>query len=539
MRVAWVLCGVLAVTVAVPVRAAFAHGDEAHPILFVNGSWFDGERFVRRDLYSVGGELRARHDGAVDDTVDLTGRFVVPSFADAHTHAFSDTAGFGRDARRFLAAGILFVKNPNNPASSVAAVRERVNRPQTVEVRFANGGLTSRGGHPAQIYENGDPQGHRWADDAYVAVSDLAELERKWPRVLAARPDFVKVYLESSEAHASRRDAPEFFGRRGLDPALLGPVVERAHRARLTVSCHVTSSADFHAAVAAGVDEISHLPLAPIADADAREAARRGIVVVTTTVSHRPADGVPDLDGLHRENLRRLVSAGARLALGTDHPTLTVVDEVERVRALGVLDDAALLRLLTYESAKVIFPERKLGPLAPGVEASFLVLAGDPLQDFSQLRRVDMRFKRGVRVEPPPAPDAKPSVAEAMMAPLMSGDLDGALALYHRLKRDEPGVHDFGEQALNQLGYAILRHGSAATAIAVFLKNAEAFPRSPNVYDSLADGYLAARDTIRAAAAYDRVLEVLAAEHGGRPEFRKQLETRAREQLARLRPAKD
>lgn len=527
MLLAWMAC-------LAPPPAAHAHGDEAHPIWLAHGAWFDGHRFTQRDFYSVGGELRLHYEGPVDDTLDLSGRFVVAPFADAHTHAFSDTSDNRRDERRFLSAGILYAKNPNNPTSRVAAVRALVNRARTADVIFANGGLTSSGGHPAQIYEGGDPRSSRWEDDAYFTADDDRQLERKWPRVLAGRPDFIKVYLESSEFHMSRRGREEFFGRRGLDPALLPDVIAYAHRAGLEVSCHVTTGADFHAAVAAGVDEINHLPLAAITEGDARDAARRGIVLVTTLVSHRAPEGT-DLDSLHRENLERLMKAGVRLALGTDHPTRTVLDEAERLRSLAIFDEAALLRLLTYETARAIFPQRRLGPFEHGVEASFLVLEGDPLRDPSNLRRVLLRFKRGVPIEPPAAPQTKPSVAEAMMGPLMQGDLSGALALYDRLEREQTDQYDFGEQALNQLGYALLRHGATANAVAVFLKNAEVFPESPNVYDSLADGYLAAGDSARAATAYDRALEALTRDTSARPEFRRQLEARARERLARLR----
>ncbi|NOT32935.1 MAG: hypothetical protein HOP12_02060, partial [Candidatus Eisenbacteria bacterium] len=242
------------------------HGDTVHTLRLANGEWFDGHAFVRRDFYSVEGALRNHWSGAVEETLDLSGRFVVPAFADAHSHLFSDTAGFAADLERDLRAGVLFVKNPNNPTSLVSAMRKRVNQARTVDVVYANGGLTAGNGHPAQIYDGATATASpRWIDDAYFTIDDRKQLELKWPRVVAGRPDFIKVYLEHSEAHAARSHDPTRRGGFGLDPALLPTIVRRAHGAGLTVSAHVASAADFRVAMTSGVDEITHLPLERLA----------------------------------------------------------------------------------------------------------------------------------------------------------------------------------------------------------------------------------------------------------------------------------
>jgi imidazolonepropionase-like amidohydrolase len=42
-----------------------------------------------------------------------------------------------------------------------------------------------------------------------------------------------------------------------------------------------------------------------------------------------------------------------------------------------------------------IFPPRKLGALGDGYESSFLVLEGNPIQDFSMVNRIRLRVKQG------------------------------------------------------------------------------------------------------------------------------------------------
>jgi imidazolonepropionase-like amidohydrolase len=512
---------------------AASHGGERHDVVLTGGRWWDGSTFVPRErVYSVGGELRLA-PAAVKDTVDLAGRWVLPPLADAHTHLLSDTSGFSRTLRRLLEAGVLYAQNPNSFTSQVAAVRSRLDHPGTLEMRFANGGLTSPGGHPVQIYEREGASGARTrGDDAYFEVADRAELDLRWPRVLAGKPDFIKVYLESSEFHAARAKDPAYFGRRGLDPALLPELVRRASAAGLPVSAHVTSAADFRAAVAAGVKEIAHLPLAPITREDAAAAARAGVTVVTTVVSHRPAGAVADPNALHRENLRLLREAGVAIVIGTDHPMLTAADEAIALARLGGFTPAEVLRMLTETTTRYLHPGRKVGRLAAGDEASFVVLEGDPIADLENLKRVAWSMSRGYRVELPVLPPTKPSIADSMAPLLMRGDLPGALALHERTRRERPNDFDFGEQQLNALGYRMLQHGAVEGALAIFRRNAEVFPNSANVHDSMADAHLAARDSVAAAASYRKLLEMLPANPHYSAEYRAGLEKRAKEFLA-------
>jgi imidazolonepropionase-like amidohydrolase len=42
-----------------------------------------------------------------------------------------------------------------------------------------------------------------------------------------------------------------------------------------------------------------------------------------------------------------------------------------------------------------VVPGRKIGHLKPGYEASFLMLSGDPLLDFTNVQKVELRIKQG------------------------------------------------------------------------------------------------------------------------------------------------
>jgi imidazolonepropionase-like amidohydrolase len=230
------------------------------------------------------------------------------------------------------------------------------------------------------------------------------------PPTSRSERDFLKTFLLYTKEFERRRDSPEFFGRRGLDPALLPRLVEKAHRDGLRVTTHVETPADFHHAVAAGVDEVAHLPgyVVPrsrqpagylISEQDARLAGRRGMVVVTTSSLAQQREKDPErlkaIQDLQVRNLRLLQRYGVPISLGSDDSSLTARTEALYLQAVGAFDNRTLLRLWCETTPRAIFPGRRIGRLQPGFEASFLVLAGDPVAEFSNVTRIRMRFKQG------------------------------------------------------------------------------------------------------------------------------------------------
>lgn len=369
---------------------------------FVNGLWFNGQTFEPKTVYSVNGVFQMKHDGEVTATIDLENAYAIPPFAEAHNHHFMNGFLYEQQIKDYLAKGIFYAKNPNSLPYLTEPISEKVNIASSVDVSYSNGGITATDGHPVQIFdsmaERGMIKGLTKKDmegQAYYIVNNEAELTRQWTRIKASKPDFIKAYLERSEEYEKRKDDPKFYGKKALNPALLPKIVKLAHKDNLRVSVHVTSSADFHTSVMAGVDEITHLPLALITEEDAIATAKRGIVVVTTTTSHRPTDGVSNIHEIHRANLLLLHKHGVKLALGTDNFEITVLEEALNLYKLNVFDNLTLLKMWTDMTAKTIFPKRKIGEIKDGYEASFITLEENPLKDFSAVKKVKFRFKQG------------------------------------------------------------------------------------------------------------------------------------------------
>ncbi|MVT09610.1 serine hydrolase [Chitinophaga tropicalis] len=77
----------------------------------------------------------------------------------------------------------------------------------------------------------------------------------------------------------------------------------------------------------------------------------------------------------------------------------------------------------------------------------------------------------------------------------------------YRHQRENGGVH-IEEDMINSIGYQLLRAKNIDAAIAVFKQNADDFPKSGNVWDSLAEGYMIKGNKQLAIEYYEKSYEL-------------------------------
>ncbi|MGE3465696.1 MAG: hypothetical protein AB7J13_02080, partial [Pyrinomonadaceae bacterium] len=280
-----------------------------------------------------------------------------------------------------------------------------------IDVSLTFAPLTGTDGHPIGVRKSYLEQGF-YGDlfknlkeiegHGYVIVDNEKDLSEKWAEILSAKPDFIKVMLLYSEEYEKRKDDPAYFGRKGLDPKLLPEIVRKAHLQGLRVSVHVTTATDFHHAVLSGADEIAHVPGghdgSKISPDDARTAAKRGITVVTTAGLVRRRSKAADYDKLFEAvkfNLKTLRDAKVRLAIGSDEYGDSSLGEATFLAGLGVYSNLEILKMWAEVSTETTFPQRKVAKLKDGYEASFLVLNGNPIENFENFQKIEMRVKQG------------------------------------------------------------------------------------------------------------------------------------------------
>lgn len=110
---------------------------------------------------------------------------------------------------------------------------------------------------------------------------------------------------------------------------------------------------------------------------------------------HHASSADEPVEQVLKDNLSLLHRAGVPLVIGSDHAD-TSLAEVLHLHSLGLFDNLTLLKMWCEATPAAIFPTRKIGRFAEGYEASFLALAGNPIEDFSQVQAIRRRFKQGV-----------------------------------------------------------------------------------------------------------------------------------------------
>ena len=89
-----------------------------------------------------------------------------------------------------------------------------------------------------------------------------------------------------------------------------------------------------------------------------------------------------------------MVESKIPIALGSDESDGNGMKEIFYIYENKLLDPLKLLQIAT-ETPQLMFPNRKIGKLKNGYEASFLVLDKNPLEDFETIKNIKMRFKQG------------------------------------------------------------------------------------------------------------------------------------------------
>ena len=396
-------------------------------VAYVDGHVWDGEHFVKRTLFVQSGRF-VKETTAVDTTIDLDGGYVVPPFGDAHTHSLG-VGGISVPVAHnvFMQNGVFYAADLTNPYSEIAAVREWrgmesmsirewFEKPMTIDVAFALGGITATGSWPAPAFEPEDSPDATWTaeGDAFWFMDTVEDVQEKWPEYIAQEPDIVKVYISYVDHDEGRGECGV-----GLCPEVLRVIVKRAHDAGKRVFAHVNTAADVSLALEAGVDALAHLPLGNdgisieeagpylLSTETIRRIGEKNMVVVPTALllvenlEEFRTDTLQQEITLQRRQIRRLHEARARIALSGHNWRVTSLREAMYFHVYDFFGNRTLLNLWSQTTPQAIFPDRKLGRLAPGYEASFLVLGCNPIENFDCVRDIRRGIKEGHMLNEP------------------------------------------------------------------------------------------------------------------------------------------
>jgi imidazolonepropionase-like amidohydrolase len=221
-----------------------------------------------------------------------------------------------------------------------------------------------------------------------TVVDGPDEMRRKVRELLRAGADVIKV--ATSGGVLSARDDPRHPHFRAAE---LDVLVAEARAAGVAVMAHAQGAEGIKGAVRAGIRSIEH---GIYLDDEAIDLMLdRGTWLVPTLVAPRavlaaaaagaslPANVVEKARLVleaHEASVRRAVSAGVRIAMGTDSgvgPHGTNLDELALMAGCGMTPDE-VWRATTRGAAELLGVAEEFGTLEPGKRADLVVLDGDP-----------------------------------------------------------------------------------------------------------------------------------------------------------------
>jgi imidazolonepropionase-like amidohydrolase len=371
--------------------------------------------------------------------VDLTGKTIMPALVDAHGHP-----GFQRgltysadnftrntitdDLNRALYFGVAAVLSQGIEKGEVmyeVRAEQAAGRAGGARLLVAGRGI----GAP-----NAGPGAAAYAGIAHEVTTEVEA--REAVRELAAKKvDVIKIWVDDRNGRAPR-----------LAPNLYRAIIQEGHAHGLKVNAHVFYHTDAVDLVEAGIDGLAHL----VRDKEMDEGlvasiVRRGVYVMPNlspewnTYLARPhwlSDGDPLLtllresaspqviarmrnvfgnrerDAVERtraqysileRSLVKLAKANARVILGSDTGVEDHLFGMAEQRELESMTNAGMSPMqvivaATSRAAEYLGLDR-MGSLAEGREATFLVLDANPLDDITNTQRILRVYVNGVEVD--------------------------------------------------------------------------------------------------------------------------------------------
>jgi imidazolonepropionase-like amidohydrolase len=396
-------------------------------ILFAGGQVFDGTGSApaAADVVIEGGrivEVGSGLDG--DERVDASGQTLLPGMFDCHTHVMVSHVDMWKmvqapfslmfyeamhNLRRTLEIGITTIRDAGGADLGVKTAVEKglIDGPRMqISIKM----ISQTGGHGDEWLPSGAevPFFPVYPGSPSAIVDGPIEVRKKVRELIRDGADVIKV--ATSGGVLSPRDDPRH---PHLRPDELEALVAEAAAHGRWVMAHAQGAEGIKNAVRAGIRSIDHgIFLDDEAIALMLEhgtylvptlVASGGVIAAAEAGQQIPEASLQkarDVVEVHRESFRNAVSAGVKVAMGTDSgvtPHGENLHELE-LMAEGGMAPADVLAATTRTAAELMGLEKELGTIEPGKRADVVMIDGDPF-DFAKLGdHVTAVYKDGRRV---------------------------------------------------------------------------------------------------------------------------------------------
>jgi imidazolonepropionase-like amidohydrolase len=406
--------------------------------------WFEGARLIAGDRTPViessaflvegasftwVGREGERQPPAGTTRIDLTGKTVIPGLIDGHNHVglVNEKDGSNRKAnytrdnlidqlQRYVYYGTAAAMSMGLEANQdiALALRDTVTPNAATFLTVGKGIAATSMGGPTGEARLGIPYGAATPEEGRQRVREL----------LARKVHFVKIWVDDRDATVPK-----------LKPEVYRAIIDEAHKNKMEVLAHLSRTsalADAKDLLRAGIDGFVHTvrdrdvddeyialvkshprvwtgPNMPSPGETEDEIAALAETLPASTIAglrkqlaQRTAAGNPPnaLFDLHCRNLKRIHEAGMIVGLGTDGTGdgFGVHQQMEYYVRCAGFTPAQAIEAATSINARVLGLTR-MGTVAAGKEASFVVLSANPLERITNSRRIEKVYLRGADVD--------------------------------------------------------------------------------------------------------------------------------------------
>lgn len=374
-----------------------------------------GVTLVMRDgrIANLGPQVRPPVGATV---VDVRGKFVTPGIINAHGHVGENR---NPQLRQYALYGVTTTTSMSRDPDDIVGFKSAQKRGDlrgarilTVKQRFST--------LPAEIMPTLTPEAARARVDE-----------------IAPAADFIKVWIDAQGGAVPKLTEP-----------FVAAVFEQARKHRKTTMAHIVTAADARAMVGLGVNILVHNVRDREIETDFLDTLKQKNVSVVSTLAReesmfvyadkpawlsdpfftkglrgdQPAKlagkiaeqaALPNLPALRRAldldkiNLKKLVDAGVRVALGTDSggdPNRFFIQGWAEHRQMELMVDAGLTTMQVIQafskgSSEALRIDNEYGTLAKGKAADLLVLSRNPLDDIRNMRSIEAVYLGGRRFQ--------------------------------------------------------------------------------------------------------------------------------------------
>lgn len=398
------------------------------------------------DVFVCDGRI-VDHDtglGCASNVIDVSGRYLVPGFFDAHVHVRGVSLGNGdfsamgieEELALFRIAGVTGVLDGMNDEAKIFDVRakQRAGGATGADVVCAGGAFTPTKGHGTE---------YGLASTFFHVVDTTTAAKQQVDLVAAKAPDVVKIMYDhlGLDGAADVKDGQEGALGVAMKKEVMIAIIAAARASHLKTEVHIGTWQDARDAIEAGATMIAHLGEPAMPDDIAQLAAANGVFWVPTLSlyhgvpdvtahpellddpllaktsskkvidSYRPGKIAPDpydvqwrsRHGHDFEAVAKLKKAGVKLMTGTDAVETGVFAGWSMHREMKLLVQAGLSEwdaLTAATSMGGIFVGEDLG-ITPGAAANIVVLDASPLDDIWNTTKIHAVYHRGALVHAP------------------------------------------------------------------------------------------------------------------------------------------